>query len=43
MKEHQHHWDRSTFVAGLEVRHCTKDCPATQAKNDRDEWERVDA
>lgn len=42
-KQHDHHWDRSCFIAGLEVRHCTKDCPAAQARSTQDdEWERID-
>lgn len=41
--EHEHKWGRSVFLGhgGLEVRHCEDDCPATEAKNSSDEWERV--
>lgn len=37
---HIHSWGRSAFIGGLEVRHCTKDCPATQAK-EHEHWERI--
>jgi hypothetical protein len=42
-REHAHRWESSRFIGGLEIRHCGLDCPATEAKNHRDEWERVDA
>jgi hypothetical protein len=37
-----HKWDRGIFLGqgGLEVRHCSE-CPATEAKNSLDQWERI--